>query len=122
MEGCKNSSHSYSQLPWFKIIQLLTLFAYIISTITSSTNFGVIVYVVGFLDPSIDDPISCTNLLPNPNSNGYPFADPCLLTGTCNSDGLNTTKGGCVSTLSICNPIACRFFYVYYCYCCCYCK
>ncbi len=66
---------------------------------------------MGFFYPSIDDPIFCTNLLLNPNSNGCPFIDPSLLIGTCNYSGANTTKEGCVSTLYVCNPIACIPFY-----------
>jgi hypothetical protein len=38
------------------------------------------------LNPSIDDPISCTNILPNPNSNGYPYVDLSLLIGTYSSN------------------------------------
>jgi len=90
---------------------------------TSSTDFGVLVYVVGFLDPSTNDPISCTNMLPSPNSNGNPFVDLGLLIGTCTYNGLNTAKEGCVSILFVYNPIACRPSCVC-CYCCCkcYCK
>jgi hypothetical protein len=47
-----------------------TFYACITSIITFPTNFGVFVYVVGFLDPFANDRISCTNLLPNSNSNG----------------------------------------------------
>ncbi len=75
--------------------------------------------VVGFLDPSIDDPIFYTNLLPNPNSNGCCYVDLGLLIGTCSFGGLNITKEGCVSTFFIYIPIAYRPSYVY---CCCCCK
>ncbi len=96
-----------------------TLFACITYATISSINFGVLIYVVGFLNPCTNDPISCTILSPNSNSNGNPSADYGLLGGTCIFDGLNTSKEGCVSTLSICNSVACRFSYVY---CCCCCK
>jgi hypothetical protein len=65
-------------------------------------DFGVFVYVIGFLDPFTYDPISYINLIPNPNSNGNPSGDHGLLNGTCSSGGLNITKEGCVSTLFIC--------------------
>jgi hypothetical protein len=42
---------------------LVALFACITYATTSSIDFGVLVCVVGFLDPSIDDPISCTDML-----------------------------------------------------------
>jgi hypothetical protein len=85
---------------------------------TSSRKFGVLVYVVGFLDLSTKDPSSYTNLLPNRNSNGCPSIDPNLLIGTFSSSGLNFAKGVCVSTLFVCSPIAYRPPCVY---CCCYC-
>jgi len=94
------------------------LFACINFVATSSIDFGVLVYVVGFLDPSIDDPTSCTNLLPSPNSNGNPYANLGLVINTYSSDGLNITKEGYVSILSICSPIAYRPSYVYRCCCC----
>ncbi len=81
----------------------------------SSIDFGVLVCVIGFLDLFTNDPISCTNLLPNSNSNGNLFLDPNLLIGTCSSNGLNFTKEGYISTLSICNLIAYRPSYVYCC-------
>ncbi len=85
---------------------------------TSSIDFGVFVCVVGFLDHSIDDPHSCANMFPNPNSNGCPSVDLGLLTSTCISSGLNIAKEGYVSTLFIYNPVACRPSYVYCCCCC----
>ncbi len=97
-----------------------TFYACITSIITFPTNFGVLVYVVGFLDPFANDRISCTNLLPNSNSNGNSLH--ILLPSTYISNGLNITKEGCVFTSSICNPIAYRPSYVYYCCYCCYCK
>ncbi len=91
--------------------------AYITSTTTSSTNFGVLVYVIKFLDPFVNDPIFCTNMFPSSNSNGNPFAYLSLLIRTCSFDGLNSTKEGFVSTFSICNLIAFIPSCVYY-YCC----
>jgi hypothetical protein len=95
-----------------------TFYVCITSTTTSSINFGVLVCVVGFLDPFVDNTISCTNLLPSSNSNGNPFANYGLLIGTCSSDGLNSTKEGFVSTLSVCSLVACRpscvYYYCYY--------
>ncbi len=98
--------------------------ACIIYATTSSIDFGVLVCVTRFLDPSVDDPISCTNMLINLNSNGNPCVDPSLLIDNYVSDGLNSTKEGSISTILICNPIACRPSFVYYCYCykcCCKC-
>jgi hypothetical protein len=37
------------------------------------------------LDLFTEDPNSCINLLPSPNSNVYPFVDPSLLISTCSS-------------------------------------
>jgi len=100
----------------------IALSAFITFVTTSSTDFGVFVYVIRFLDFSANDPISCSNPFPNPNSNGIPFADPGLLISTCSFDCLNTTKEGYVSTLSVCNLVAYRPC-VYYCCCCkCCCK
>jgi len=62
------------------------------SRATSSTNFGVLICVEGFLDLYVDDPIFCTNMLPNSNSNGNPSINLGLVTNTYNSDGLNSTK------------------------------
>jgi hypothetical protein len=45
------------------------LSTYITSTTTFSTNFGVFVCVVGFVDPSTNDPNSYTIFLPSSNSN-----------------------------------------------------
>ncbi len=102
---------------------LVTLSACITSSTTSSIDFGVLVYVVGFLNPSTKDPSSCTNIFPSPNSNGSPSTDPSLLIGTCNSSGLNIATRIYVPTLSIYNPIACKPPYVNFCCCCCsYCK
>ncbi len=84
---------------------------------TSSTNFGVLVYVIGSLDPFINDPSSYTIFLPNSNSNGNPFADSSL-GGAYSFVGLNSSKVGCVTTFSIFSSIACIPSYVcYYCYC-----
>jgi len=93
----------------------------ITSIAISSIDFNILVYVVGFLDPSTNDLISCTILLPNSNEN--PFIDYGLLTSTYSFHGLNNSKEGYGSTPSIYNPIACRPSCVYYCYCCkCCCK
>ncbi len=95
---------------------------------TSSTYFGVLVCVIGFLDPSINDPSSRTILLPNSNSNWNPFIDFGLLGGTCSSAGLNSSKAGHVTTFSFCSLIACRPSCVYYWFCykcyskCCKCR
>jgi hypothetical protein len=83
--------------------------------LTSSRNFGVLVCVVGFLDHSIDDPISCTNMLPNSNSNGTPSLDFGLLPGTYISNGMYIVEEGCVSILSVSSLITCRPS----CVCCC---
>jgi hypothetical protein len=96
---------------------LAALFAYITSTTTSSTNFGVLICVVGFLDPSANDPICYINIFPNSNLNGCPSANPSLLAGICSSCGLNIIKGGCVSNLFVYSLVACRPLCVYY-YCC----
>jgi hypothetical protein len=89
-----------------------------------STNFGVLVCVVGFWDPSAKDPNSYTNLFPNPNSNGCPFANFGLLAGTCNFGGLNTTTWVCVPTLFVYSLVTCRppFVCCFCCCCKCYCK
>jgi hypothetical protein len=96
----------------------IALLACITSVATSSTNFGVTVYVVGFLDPFVKDPSSCTNLLRNPNSNGYPSTDRCLLTGTYSFGDLNSPKEVYVSTFFVLNLAACKPPCVYCCYCC----
>jgi hypothetical protein len=93
----------------------------ITSIATSSTYFGVLVYVIGFFDPFVEDPSSCSNLLPRPNSNGCPSANLSLLTSTCSSSGLNFAKGVYVSTLFVYSPVAYRPLCVYCCCCCCYC-
>jgi hypothetical protein len=54
------------------------------------------------LDPSTKDPNSCTNLLPSPNSNDYPFVNHSLLISTYSFGGLNIVIGNCVPTLSMC--------------------
>jgi hypothetical protein len=51
----------------------VALFACITSTTTSSTDFGVLVYVIGFLDPSIKDPSYCTNTIRN-----HVHTNPCI--------------------------------------------
>jgi hypothetical protein len=84
------------------------LFAFISFASTSSTNFGVLVYVIGSIDPFANDPSS--------NSNGNPFVDSSLLSGTFSSAGLDSSKAGCLATLSICSSICCRPLCVYYCY------
>jgi hypothetical protein len=96
----------------------ITLFAYITFVTTSSIDFGVLVCVLGFLDPFVNDPNSYTILFPSSNSNGSPI-DSNLLGGTCNFVGLNTSKVGCVATFFVYSSIACRPSCVYYC---CYCK
>jgi hypothetical protein len=97
-------------------INYVVLSAFITFATTSSTNFGVLVYVVRSLDPSIDDPSSYTILLPSSNSNGNPFANFGLLGGTYNFVGLNFSKVGCVTTLFIYSSIAYRPSCVYCCY------
>jgi hypothetical protein len=92
-----------------------TLFAFIIFIVTSSTNFGILVYFVGASNLSIDDPSSCTIILPSSNSNGNPFADFGLLGGTYSYASLNFSKIGCVATLSTCSSVA----YKPSCVCCC---
>jgi len=61
-------------------------------------------------------------LFPSLNSNGNPSADPGLLIDTYSSNGLNFAKEGSISTIFVCNPVACRPSYVYcsyyYKYCC----
>ncbi len=74
----------------------------------SSIDFGVLICVIGFLNPFAKDPSLCTNILPSPNSNVYPSENPFLLIGTYNFGGMNITKGGCVSILIICSPLAYR--------------
>jgi hypothetical protein len=86
---------------------LAILLACITSIVTSSTNLNVLVYVVGFLDPSFEDPNSCTILFPSPNSNGCPSIDLGLLDCTYIFSGLNTAKGGSIPILSLCNSLAC---------------
>jgi hypothetical protein len=91
---------------------LATLSTFITSTTTSSINFRVLVYVVGSPNPS-----SYTILFPNSNSNGNPSVDFGLLGGTYSCIHLNSSKVGCVATLSICSSVTCRPSCVC---CCCY--
>jgi hypothetical protein len=83
---------------------LTALFTFITS-VTTSSDFGVLVCVIRFLDPSVD-PNSCTILLPSLNSNGNPFANFGLLGGTCNSMGLNSSKPSYVTTFSVYSSVA----------------
>jgi hypothetical protein len=99
---------------WKNLTVLSTCITY---ATTISTDFGVLVCVIRFLDLSTKDPSSYTNLLPNPNSNGCPYANLSLLAGTYSSSGFNTIKGVCVSILSVNSLVACRPPYVYYCCC-----
>jgi hypothetical protein len=85
---------------------------------TSFIDLGVLVYVVGFLDPWPKDPNSYIIQFISPNSNGYPCTNPNLLASTCIFGGLNTARGGFVFILSFCSSLACRPCCVYYC--CCY--
>jgi hypothetical protein len=68
---------------------LVALSAYITFVSTSSTNFGVLICVIVFLDSFVDDPISCTNMFFSPYSNGCPFVDHGLLIDNSSSSGLN---------------------------------
>jgi hypothetical protein len=72
-----------------------TLFASITSVATSSTKSGILVCVVGSLDPSTNDPNSYTILLPNINSNEIFFADSGLLGGTYGSASLTRPQVPC---------------------------
>jgi len=105
---------SRSKFSMFKLIIAMVwnnstiLLAFITSIATSSTNLGVLVCVVGFLDPSLEDPNSYIILFPSPNSNGCPFADLGLLVGTCISSGLNIAKGGSIPVISFYNSLAYR--------------
>jgi hypothetical protein len=81
--------------------------------------FGVFFCVIGFLNPSTDDPNSCIIIFPNSNSNGNPFVDSGLLSGAYNFTHLNTAKASCVTTFSIYNSVAYRPSCLYYCW---YCK
>jgi hypothetical protein len=89
-----------------------TLSAFITSVVTSSTNFDVLICVEGSPYTFIDDPVSYTIVLPISNSNVNPFVDSNLLGGTCSFASLNSSKGSCVATLSICSLVAWRPFYV----------
>jgi hypothetical protein len=101
---------------------LVALYACINSIIASSIDFGVFIYAIGFLDPFANDPISYTNFLLSPNSNGCPFTNLGLVTSTCSFGGLNITKEGYVSILSICSLVACKSSCVCCCWCCKCCK
>jgi len=54
---------------WNKLDILSTCITFVA---TSSTEFGIFIYVIGFLDPSTNDPVSYTNMLLSPSSNGCP--------------------------------------------------
>ncbi len=71
------------------------------------------------MDPSTNDPNSCTILLPNSNLNGNPSTNFGLLGGTCSFNGLNFSKAGCVATLFIYNLVAYKPSCVFYCCKCC---
>jgi hypothetical protein len=102
---------------------LTTLSTCITFAATSSTDFGVLICVVQFLDLFAKDPNFCINILPNPNSNGCLSIDHGLLTNTYNFGGLSIATGVCVPTLYVYNLVACRPLCVYsYCCCKCYCK
>jgi hypothetical protein len=100
---------------------LVAFYICITSAATSSTDFGILVYVIRYSDPSTNVAISYINLLPNSNSNGNPFTNLGILTDTYIFNGPTTTKEGYISTLFICNLI-CRPSYVCCCWCKCYCK
>ncbi len=85
---------------------------------TSSINFGVLVYVIGFIDPFANDPNSSTILLPSSNSNQNPFVDSTLLGGTSSFVGLNSSEASFFATFYICSLVSYRPSYV--CYCCYY--
>jgi hypothetical protein len=88
---------------------------------TSPTDLSVLVYIVEFLDPYLENPSSYIILFPSPNSNGCPSTNLGLLVGTYISSGLNTIKRGFVLILSFNNSLACGPPYC--CYCCfCYYK
>ncbi len=95
----------------------INLFAFINSASTSSTNFGVLVYVKGSINPFAKDPSSSTILLPSSNSNGNPSMDSSLLSGTSSFVNMNSSKVGCFAILSICSYVSYRPSCVC---CCCY--
>ncbi len=97
---------------------LVALFTFITFATTSSTDFGVLVYVVGTLNPSTNDPSSYTILLLSSNSNGNPFTDSGLLGGTYSFAGLNSSKACCVTTLFVYSSVVYKPSCVYCC--CCY--
>jgi len=109
------------KFPIFKITiamvwnNLATLYAFIISIVTSSIDFGVLVYVVGSPDPAAYDPNSCTIIIPSSNSNGNPSIGFGLLGGTYSYVDINSSKTCCVTTLYVYNSVACRPS----CVCCC---
>ncbi len=73
---------------------------------------SVLIHVIRSLNPSTNDPSSCTILLPNSNSTRNPYADFGLLDGIYSSASLNSSKAGCVATLSICSLVTCKPSYV----------
>jgi hypothetical protein len=94
---------------------LVVLSTYITSATTSSTDLGVLVFVVGFLNPFLENPNSYTIWFLGPNSNGCPYVHCGLLASTCSSSDLNIVKGGYVFIISFCRP------FCVYCCCCYYC-
>ncbi len=91
------------------------LATFITSVVTSFTDFGAFISVIGSSNLSTYDPNSCTILFPNSNSNGNPSTNFGLLGGTCSCANLNSSKAGYFTTLSVCNSVACNPSYVYYC-------
>jgi uncharacterized membrane protein len=91
---------SIFKFPIFKLTivivwnNLIAFYVCITFTTTSSMDFGVLVYVIRYLNPFTNVSISYTNLLPNSNSNGNPFIDHGILTSTYIFNGLTTTKEG----------------------------
>jgi hypothetical protein len=79
----------------------IAFYVFITRTTTSSTDFGVLVYVIGYLNPFTNVPISYTNLLRNSNSNANPFIDPSILTSIYIFNGPIIAKEGYVSTLFV---------------------
>ncbi len=64
--------------------------------------------MVGSLDPSTNDPNSCTIILPSSNSNGIPFANFGILGVTYSFIGLNSSKASYVASLSVYSSMAYR--------------
>jgi hypothetical protein len=79
----------------------VSLYIFITFAVTSSIDFGVLVYAIGFLDCFVDVPNSCTIILPNSNLNGNPSTNYSLLGGTYSSASLNFLKAGYVTTLFV---------------------